>query len=281
MQGVPKVSIVVPNYNGEAYLRETIESVQAQTFSDWEMIVVDDGSTDASAAIVREYSARDPRVRLLALGRNYGCPAIPRNFGIEAARGDYIAFLDSDDLWHPRKLEIQLAHLARSGTRFVSSRMRDFRKSVEISHLIADPEPAEKCRTRRIEHVTLLRKNIIPTSSVVAAREILRRHPFVDDPRYKAIEDYLCWLKIHQHEIPYSDKLLVNLVYYRRTQSSISRSKFAMFRKNYLLFSEYRLNGRFLGVERFFYLGSYVYLSLLDAMRRTLSMWSGRRTPPG
>lgn len=271
----PKVSVVVPNYNGSAYLRETISSVQAQTRPDWELLVVDDGSTDASTDIVREHAARDPRVRLLALDRNYGRPAIPRNFGIEAATGDYVAFLDADDLWHPRKLEIQLGHLARTGTRFISSRMRDFRDSAEIRHLMADPAPASVGRSVRIDHAALLHKNIIPTSSVLVGRDIIRRHLFVNDPRYKAIEDYHCWLHIHQHEIPYSEKLLAELVYYRRSQLSISRSKLAMFRKNHLLFSEYRVGGRPLGLERYYYLATYIGLSLFDAVRRAFIMRFG------
>lgn len=274
MRDVPKVSIVVPNYNGEAWLRETIESVRAQTFPDWEMIVVDDGSTDASAAVVCEHGARDPRVRLLALDRNYGRPSIPRNFGVEAARGDYIAFLDADDLWHPQKLEIQLGTLARTGTRFISSRLRDFQNRRDIEPMLSQPL-APPARLQRIDHASLLRKNVIPTSSVLAESGFFRRHRFLEDPRYKAIEDYHCWLCIHQHEITHSYKLPMDLVYYRRTQSSISRSKLAMFHKNRLLFSEYRVGGESLGWRKYLYLSTYVGLSLFDTARRTLTMRFG------
>lgn len=263
----PRVSVVVPNYNGAAYLRETLASVQAQTYPSWELIVVDDGSTDASADIVRACAARDSRIRLLALDRNYGRPSIPRNFGIEAASGEFIAFLDADDLWHPQKLEIQLAFMEASGTRFISSAMRDFRNAESTRALAAstfDTPPA----ARKITHAALLRKNIIPTSSVVVDREIIRRHPFLRDPRYKAIEDYHCWLCIHQHEIACSYKLAPELVYYRRTKASISRSKLDMLRKNYLLYSEYTVAGRPLRLKRFGYLISYVYLSLVDRFTR-------------
>lgn len=274
MQAVPKVSIVVPNFNGEEYLHETFASVQAQTFTRWEMIVVDDGSTDSSATIVREYSERDPRIRLLVLERNHGRPSVPRNHGIQAARGDYIAFLDADDLWHPQKLEIQLETLTRTGTQFVSSRLRDFRKHRDIEPLLLQSQ-AYPVWLQRIDHALLLRKNVIPTSSVLVDRKLVLRHCFLEDPRYKAIEDYHCWLRIHLHEITHSYKLPMNLVYYRRTQSSISRSKFSMFHKNWMLFSEYHIGGEPLGWRKYMYLMTYIGLSLFDTARRLFAMRSG------
>ena len=102
----PTVSVVIPLYEGEAYIAEAIESVRSQTFTNLELIVVDDGSTDQSAAIVQKY-ATDPRVRYITHEENRGIAAA-RNTGIKNARGEYIAFLDQDDLWHPSKIEKQL-----------------------------------------------------------------------------------------------------------------------------------------------------------------------------
>lgn len=107
--GAPLVSVVIPTYNRVAFLAEAVHTVLAQTCADLELIVVDDGSTDHTAQMVE--GVADPRVNLLAL-RHSGSPARARNAGIERARGRYIAFLDSDNLWDPSKLEDQLAALA-------------------------------------------------------------------------------------------------------------------------------------------------------------------------
>jgi len=102
-----RVSVITGIYNSGSYIAQAIESVQAQTYTDWEMIITDDCSTDNGADIVRSYAAKDPRVRLLGLKENSG-PGVARNNSISAAKGRYIAFLDSDDTWEPDKLQSQL-----------------------------------------------------------------------------------------------------------------------------------------------------------------------------
>ncbi len=109
MDSEPLVSIVLPTYNRQRYLREAVESVLAQTYTRWELIVVDDGSTDGTAEYVR--GVQDPRVRFIR-EEHCGNPARVRNWGISRAAGEYVAFLDSDDLWRPKKLELQLQDLA-------------------------------------------------------------------------------------------------------------------------------------------------------------------------
>src|SRR4051794_31718718 len=106
----PAVSIVTPAYNAEGYLAETIRSAQAQTFSNFEMLIVDDGSTDATAAIAREFAARDPRIRVLRQA-NAGISGA-RTTALAAAAAPVLALLDSDDLWFPDYLEEQLRLLA-------------------------------------------------------------------------------------------------------------------------------------------------------------------------
>lgn len=105
------VSIITPCYNGAKYIRETINSVRAQTYANWEMLVIDDGSTDNSAEIVREYSAKDKRIRLVRQ-ENAGSAAA-RNNGIRQCSGQYIALLDADDLWKPEFLEKQIAFMKK------------------------------------------------------------------------------------------------------------------------------------------------------------------------
>lgn len=104
----PAVSIIMPCRNGAKTIADAIRSVQSQTFSDWELIVVDDNSVDDSVSIISNFVKQDKRIVLLHNETPTGFPATPRNVGIKAARGRYIAFLDCDDEWLPTKLERQL-----------------------------------------------------------------------------------------------------------------------------------------------------------------------------
>lgn len=103
----PLVSIITPLYNSEKYIAETIESVLAQTYSNWEMIIVDDCSKDNSTKIVEEYQKKDRRIKLYRNEINKGV-SYTRNRAIDLSQGKYIAFLDSDDLWKKEKLEKQI-----------------------------------------------------------------------------------------------------------------------------------------------------------------------------
>jgi glycosyltransferase involved in cell wall biosynthesis len=113
----PTVSVVLPAFNRLKFLQAAVESVFSQTFADWELIIADDGSAQATAEYLASLTSR-PRVRLLSLAHS-GNPSAVRNAAVHVARGDYIAFLDSDDLWLPRKLEVQLrAQQAADGRRW-------------------------------------------------------------------------------------------------------------------------------------------------------------------
>lgn len=103
-----RISIITPCCNAAKYLAQTIESVLAQTWQEWEMLIVDDCSTDGSADVIMEYANKDSRIKYFRTSHPSGSPAVPRNVGIENASGRYIAFLDSDDMWLPNKLEVQL-----------------------------------------------------------------------------------------------------------------------------------------------------------------------------
>lgn len=111
MKSQISVSIIIPNYNGALFLPDALNSVLAQTISDWECIIIDDGSTDDSVKIIKQYTARDKRFRLIKLP--HGGVSIARNAGLDVARGEYIAFLDSDDCFTDYALEM-LLHFART-----------------------------------------------------------------------------------------------------------------------------------------------------------------------
>ena len=101
-------SIVMPCYNSGTFIRQAIESVRNQTFEDWELLVVDDGSTDDSADIIKGMEQMDGRIKYLKTNAPSGSPIVPRNIGVKKALGRYIAFLDSDDAWLANKLERQM-----------------------------------------------------------------------------------------------------------------------------------------------------------------------------
>lgn len=105
------VSVVIPMFNAESFIEEAIDSVIKQTYNNWEIIVVDDFSTDNSKEIVEKLSRSESRIQLIGLKRNSGGPATPRNIGMANANADYVAFLDADDVWLPGKLEKQVLYL--------------------------------------------------------------------------------------------------------------------------------------------------------------------------
>ena len=111
------VSIITPTYNCGAFIAKTMDSVLAQTYTDWEMIIVDDCSTDDTKAVVERYQKKDSRFRYHCLERNSGA-AVARTKAMELAKGEYMAFLDSDDLWKPEKLERQLRFMQDNGYAF-------------------------------------------------------------------------------------------------------------------------------------------------------------------
>jgi len=104
---MPKISVIIPTYNREKTIASSIKSVLNQTFQDFEIIVIDDGSRDQTIEVVRNYQKKDKRIKLFCLNKNSGGPVEPRNIGIENSQGEYIAFLDSDDLYLPDNLRIK------------------------------------------------------------------------------------------------------------------------------------------------------------------------------
>lgn len=117
MQDYGLVSIITPNWNCAGLISETIRSVQAQTYLNWELIIVDDCSTDGSEKVVVPYMEADQRIRFLKNARNSGA-AMSRNYALREAKGRWIAFLDSDDLWEPEKLEKQLRFMVENEYKF-------------------------------------------------------------------------------------------------------------------------------------------------------------------
>lgn len=187
---MPKVSVIIPTFNRASYVCEAIDSVLAQTYQDLEIIVVDDGSTDDTLPVLETYGER---LRLLRQ-KNSG-PAVARNRGIFAARGEYIAFLDSDDLWVPSKLEKQVAVLDSEPE--IGLVYTDCFKGKSLEDITNGSGGcyAEWAPQSGDIFGQLTRLNLVATPSVLVRFAVLRRVG-IFDPLLRRGEDYDLWLRI-------------------------------------------------------------------------------------
>lgn len=179
------VSIIMPNYNGAKYLKESIESVLAQTYTNWELLIVDDCSTDDSVKIIEEYVQQDERVHLIVQKENKGV-ANTRNTGIANAKGKYIALLDSDDVWKSEKLEKQKT-LMEKETALISYCSYDFidecGKKIKKTFKVPPKTNFKK----------MLISSVISCSTGMFEAQLLKDHYF-NDKYYH--EDYVLWLEL-------------------------------------------------------------------------------------
>ena len=188
----PAVSVVLPTYNRLPYLRQAVDSVLAQTFSDWELIIADDGSDEQTRAYLASCEPL-PRVRVILLPR-LGNPGAVRNVALREARGDYIAFLDSDDLWMPLKLELQLAALQAS-----TDCQWSYTDHIRINHagdsINSQRNPGRVLHAGHIfEHLMKLQVGVaMPT--VMVRRQLLERMGGFDEQQ-GLHEDHQMWLRL-------------------------------------------------------------------------------------
>ena len=183
----PTVTVVIPTFNHAHFLRTALESIRAQTFGDWEAVVVNNFSEDDTIAVVESYD--DPRIRLVNFA-NHGIIATARNYGLLLTQAPFVAFLDSDDFWYPEKLQ------------------RCMDKLTEGYDLVCHAEvwvgPGKRRRTvcygpeaRATYESLMLDGNCISTSAVVVRREFLERAGgFSVQPEFVTAEDYELWLKL-------------------------------------------------------------------------------------
>jgi len=179
------VSIITPAWNSSSYIAEAIDSVLDQTYGDWEMIVVDDCSGDSTRHVVRGYMAMDDRIRLISLEKHLG-PAEARNTAIRAARGRYIAFLDSDDLWHPQKLERQLDFMLSHGIAFSFTNYQRI-KGTRATRLNVVRVP------RKIGYSAYLKNTIIGALTVILDRQQTGDFQM---PNIRSSHDMALWCEI-------------------------------------------------------------------------------------
>ncbi|NNN45451.1 MULTISPECIES: glycosyltransferase family 2 protein [unclassified Vibrio] len=219
------VSIITPSYNCANYIFETISSVLSQTYSEWEMIIVDDCSTDNSVSVIKSHIEKDSRIKLIQLNENSGA-AIARNTAIEAAQGRYIAFLDSDDLWEPEKLATQISFMQKNDIAFSFSA---YHKVDEQGVNIGKVDVPEK-----VTYQKLLKCCVIGCLTAIYDTQKLGK---VYMPLIRKRQDFGLWLRILK-KCDSAYGLNIPLAKYRIRKDSISSNKLKAAQYNWKLYRE-------------------------------------------
>lgn len=235
---IPIVSVIIPIYNAARYLSKTLDSVRIQSFTNFEVIMIDDGSTDSSIEIAEEISKIDSRFSLIRSNHNSGGPAGPRNIGISLAKSKWIAFCDADDVWFPDKLMVQLQTMEDKNAKLCAVNLIDFSND----RLLKIPE-TQKTTVKKITFLKMLFNSRIRISGVIVSRDLVRYLKFKESSSYKAREDYDFWLQCHEM-IRSSIKILEPMGGYRVSEGQISGDKFLMIKRHYWVLKNYkRQNG--------------------------------------
>ncbi len=207
-----KVSIIVPMYNAEKFIGKTIESVLSQTYKNWEMLIMNDVSTDNSFAVVSEFAKKDERIKIVNTEKNVGVVK-GRNYLIDLASGKYIAFLDADDYWHNEKLEKQVKF------------MKEKNASISCTEYTRITENGEKINEivikSEISYTDMLKNNDLGCLTVMYDVEKVGKRYFKE---LEKNEDYVLWLEIVK-DVKIIYGLKENLAYYRVLDNSRSSNK--------------------------------------------------------
>jgi glycosyltransferase involved in cell wall biosynthesis len=218
----PVVSVIMPAYNAQQFISSSIESVIAQTYTNWELIIVDDGSTDKTSDIVRKYAALDARVKYFY--QENGRQAKARNTALQHTNSPLVAFLDSDDLWVKEKLELQVRTLMETGSDLVFSDGFVFSDNNTTDESLSFTTKSGKFSGPEwFESLSQL--NVIPVLSVIVRRSVLDKvGGFDENPRQHGVEDYDLWLTIARHGFVFYG-MKEKLVRYRLHDNGTSRDE--------------------------------------------------------
>ena len=240
MESKDLVSIITACYNSENYISETINSVLNQTYQNWELLIVDDCSTDNTKSLIKKFQKTEKRIKLFQLNENCGA-AVARNKAIKEAKGTFIAFLDSDDMWLPKKLELQLEFM-------ISNNYNLTHTSYELIDHQGNSLKKTIVPAKILGYKDMLYSNKIGClTAIYNQSEIGKKYM----PLLRKRQDYALWLKILKTgEKAYG--LVEVLSQYRNTESSISNNKLNLIKWNWKLLRE---------VENLSFIKSVYYLS--------------------
>ncbi len=247
------VSIITPSYNSAGFIAETINSILSQTYTNWELLITDDCSSDESCQVIRSYAAKDARIQLFLLNENSGA-GVARNNSIKNARGRFLAFCDSDDRWYPGKLENQLSFMINNGYEFTYSSYDTCDEGGNVIGYV-------NC-LKRLSYITLIRDNGIGCLTCIYDTHKIGK---VFMPTMRKRQDWGLWLSI----IKRTGKaygLQERLALYRVRKNSISSNKIEMLKYNFQLYHKVEGIPSFLSILLIicYFLPYYFYKKLLQ-----------------
>lgn len=217
------VSVITPVFNSEKYITNTFQSLLNQSYLNWEWVLVDDCSSDNSVEIIEEFMKQDKRVKLLKNSKNLGSGAT-RNKAIENAEGDFIAFLDSDDIWHPKKLEVQVNFMLERNIAFSHTSygyINEYGDTIKTTfHVSKLP----------VTYKHLLKRTEISCLTAMYNCNAIGKF-YMSEHRRK--QDYALWLAILKSGVE-SHPIDIELAFYRQTPNSATSNKFKLILKHYL-----------------------------------------------
>ncbi|QNK76808.1 glycosyltransferase family 2 protein [Winogradskyella sp. PAMC22761] len=249
----PLVSIITPMYNNASVIEKTIKSVLNQTYSNWELILIDDASRDQFNGVLKPYIDSDSRIKLFTHEKNKGA-AEARNLGTKMALGNYIAFLDADDLWLPNKLQLQVAQL-QSGITDVSF------GSYEWIGVNNRPLNIKVNALPQLLYKKQLKANYIGNLTGMYNVEKLGKIYTKD---LKKRQDWLLWLEALDRSDQPAIGIKETLAYYRISEGSLSSNKTNLIKHN---FNVYRKGLGFSSIKSFAYLLQFLFEHLLVKKR--------------
>lgn len=220
----PLVSIITPSFNSEKFISETIQSVQSQTHQNWELIIVDDCSTDQTASIIEQFAITDNRIQLFKLEKNSGA-GIAREMALSKANGEYISFLDADDLWKPLKLEKQLQFLKENKTHFTFS----FYDCIDEE---GNPLNKRVEAPRNLSYQQLFFCNYVGNLTGIYEVKYFGK---IGISSIRKRQDWVVWLTILK-KIRQAKPVPESLAFYRIRDNSLSASKFDLLKHNFAVY---------------------------------------------
>jgi teichuronic acid biosynthesis glycosyltransferase TuaG len=249
------ISVIIPVYNSSQYLSETIVSVLNQTYSNFEIIIIDDFSSDDSLEIALSFQKNDSRIIILKNAKNSG-QAFSRNVGLDCAKGIFIAFLDSDDLWHPQKLEQHLKVSVERNLVFTYSNYELINSKGKYLGILMKP-------SEELSFKKFLKYNSVACLTIFYHFQTFKDLRFVEDILYKNLEDNIFCAEIFKNTPRYS-KISKVLAFYRIHDKSSSAQKTSMFIKRIGMLSKYYKIDL---VRRAWYLTIYTIRNILKYSR--------------
>lgn len=247
----PLISIITPCYNSADFISDTIQSVVNQSYNNWELILIDDNSKDETCAIIKKFTAKYNNIQLIKLDKNAGV-SNARNLGLAAAKGKYVAFLDSDDIWLNNKLKIQVNFMEKNSLVMCFGSYKRINESGSIiSGKITVP--------KMVNYGKLLSHNVIIFSSSMVLKRALVNISF----KKLGHEDWVFWLDLFKNKIN-GYGINEELVHYRVRKNSISSNKFKAIGFTWNIFRQSEKLGFLKSIYHF---GRYAFLTVVKQFK--------------